>query len=90
MAKQVHLPNGLKPPRALVKKPRLFRHGGIEQGLREGRGFSIGELRKAGLAPKNAMKLGIHVDKRRRSVHEWNVEALRKFVEDVKKAGINI
>jgi large subunit ribosomal protein L13e len=47
--------------------------------LREGKGFSVGELRAAGLTLKEAEELGLRVDRRRRSVHSWNVELLRRL-----------
>ncbi len=75
---------------ALVKKPRLRKLGYVEVGLRKGRGFSIGELREAGLTPEKARRLGLYVDKRRKTVHPWNVEALKKFLEEVRKRGIEI
>lgn len=75
---------------ALVKKPRLRKLGRVEVGLRRGRGFSIGELREAGLTPEKARKLGLYVDKRRKTVHSWNVEALKKFLEEARKKGIEI
>ena len=62
----------------IVYKPRLF-----EQ-KREGRGFSVGELRSVGLSVREARKLGLRVDERRRSVHEWNVEALKNFLESLR------
>jgi len=46
---------------------------------RVGKGFSLGELREAGLTPADAKRLGIYVDKRRKSVHPWNVEILKKL-----------
>ncbi len=61
----------------VVIAPRLSRR-------REGRGFSVGELIRAGLTLQQARKLGIRIDKRRRSTHEWNVEALKQFVESLK------
>ncbi len=76
----------LQPPVAIVKKPRLVKLGPVDPGVRKGRGFSIGELREAGINVKQARKLGIHVDKRRRSVHQWNVEALREYLKKLGKA----
>jgi large subunit ribosomal protein L13e len=66
----------------LVKKPVLRIHGGIDQGLRRGKGFSLAELREAGLSPVEARRLGIPVDKRRRSKHNHNVEILRKILSE--------
>jgi len=63
-----------------VKKPRLLKNGGLEAGHRHGRGFSLRELALAGLTVKKALKMGIPVDKRRRSLHEENVEKLKKHV----------
>jgi len=56
--------------------------------VREGRGFSKGELKEVGLSPSEAMRLGIPVDKRRRTVHEENVERLRAYLEEAKKTGV--
>ncbi len=72
-----------KVPKAIVKKPRLIRHGGIDPGTREGRGFSKGELEAVGLTFKEALRLGIPIDKRRRSVHEWNIASLREFLSKI-------
>jgi large subunit ribosomal protein L13e len=90
MKSRLQLPPGLTPPKALVKKPKLRKLGPLEPGLREGRGFSLGELKEAGLTPERAKKLGIYVDKRRKTVHPWNVEALRNFLERLKEAGIKV
>lgn len=76
----------LEPPVAIVKKPRLVKMKGLDPGTRQGRGFSLGELRMAGLSPSEAKRLGIYVDKRRKSVHEWNVKALREYLEKLRKA----
>ena len=48
---------------------------------RKGRGFSLNELKEAGVTIDVAKKLGIPVDKRRRSRREENVKALKEFVE---------
>jgi len=73
-------------PKPLVKKPILRIHGLIDQGLREGKGFSKGELEAVGLDFKKALKLGLKIDKRRRSVHEWNIELLRKYLESIRSS----
>ncbi|MCE4606738.1 MAG: ribosomal protein L13e [Desulfurococcales archaeon] len=66
--------------KAWVKIPVLIKQGGIEIGWRVGRGFSIGELGEAGLAVKKARKMGLPIDERRRSVHEYNVSKLKEIL----------
>ncbi|MCC6029678.1 MAG: ribosomal protein L13e [Candidatus Korarchaeum sp.] len=46
---------------------------------RVGRGFSLGELERAGISIEEAKKLGIYIDRRRKSVHEWNVNTLLRL-----------
>jgi len=62
-------------------EPKVFKKGGKQ---RYGRGFSVGELEKAGLHSMEAMKAGLPVDFRRRTAHEGNVEAVRSFLGDKK------
>ena len=73
----------LVPPEPIVKRPILRKHGGLDQGTRIGRGFSKGELEAVGLDFKTAMKLGLRIDKRRRSVHEWNIQALTEYLKKI-------
>jgi large subunit ribosomal protein L13e len=49
---------------------------------RVGRGFSLNELKEAGLTTDVAKKLGLYVDKRRRSIWPQNVRALKKLLEE--------
>ncbi|MEM1563197.1 MAG: ribosomal protein L13e [Candidatus Bathyarchaeia archaeon] len=58
-------------------KPLVFKKGGKQ---RLGKGFSLGELKEVRLSLKQALKLGIPVDSRRRTVHETNVKALKEFL----------
>ena len=47
--------------------------------MREGRGFSLGEIRRAGLTVHEARRLGILVDKRRKTSHPTNVQTLKEY-----------
>jgi ribosomal protein L13E len=64
-------------------KPTVFKRSGKQ---RHGKGFSRGELKKAGLSLKEALKLGIPVDSRRRTLHEGNINVIKRFLEDKKAA----
>lgn len=54
---------------------------------RAGRGFSLNELKEAGLTMDLARKLGIPVDKRRRSCRDENVKALKEFLQEISSEG---
>jgi large subunit ribosomal protein L13e len=53
-------------------------------GKRSGKGFSREELKKAGLNPAEAKKLKLPVDKRRKTAHDQNVEAIKAYAEKKK------
>jgi large subunit ribosomal protein L13e len=61
-----------------TEQPKIFKQDGKQ---REGRGFSRGELAKAGSHMKEALKLHISLDPRRKTVHDENVETLLKLLE---------
>ena len=65
----------VSPPVPSVPK---FVHGVHK--LREARGFSLGELKQAGVLKSQARLMGIRVDSRRSTVHSQNVTALRAFL----------
>ena len=65
----------------MTVKPRVFKKGGK---ARCGKGFSGEELKKAGLSFKDALRLGIPIDSKRRTAHEENVEAIETFLESTK------
>ena len=46
--------------------------------LRNGKGFSIEEIRKAGLSLHTAKRLGVSIDKRRKTLHPQNVQRLKE------------
>lgn len=48
---------------------------------RKGKGFSREELKKAGLSFGEALKLGVPIDFRRRTIHEENVKDVKSFLK---------
>ena len=48
------------------------------------RGFSLTELKKAGLTKQDAKKMGIPLDVKRKSAHDENVETLKAHAEKAK------
>ena len=59
---------------------------GKERKTREGRGFSQKELRSVGLSLGHALKMGIGVDKHRRSIHEENVKLLKEYLAKLEES----
>lgn len=54
----------------MVDKPKVLKKGGKP---RDGRGFSRSELKQVGSYPKEALRLRIPLDVRRKTAHEENV-----------------
>ncbi len=75
-------------PIPLVRSPRLIRHKGLLPRIRQGRGFSIGEIEAIGLTAREARLLGIYVDERRKSIHEENIETLKAYLTMVIEKGM--
>ncbi|AOL17124.1 50S ribosomal protein L13e [Sulfolobus sp. A20] len=70
-------------PTPKIKRPNFtFEYKNDRKVYRVGKGFSVGEIVKAGLTIEKARKLGIYVDIRRKSVHEENIQMLKKFIEN--------
>lgn len=55
-----------------------------------GKGFSLGELREAGLNPGEARHLGVPVDLRRSTSHSENVESLKDWVKEARREGFRV
>lgn len=55
--------------------------------VKEGRGFSIGELMKLDLNVGEARRLDIPVDERRSTSYKENVERLRNWLTEAEKTG---
>ena len=56
-----------------------------ERKPRIGRGFSLGELKKAGLTIKQVRDLGLMVDVRRSSTYDENVSRLKDIAKAVEE-----
>jgi len=70
-------------PTPIVKRPRLIKLRGIDPGMRSGRGYSLRELKQAGLTITTAKQLGVPIDFRRRSLHQHNVDMLKEFLSKI-------
>jgi large subunit ribosomal protein L13e len=64
-----------------IIRPKIRRTDGKE---RNGRGFSLEELKKAGLNKSEAIKLEIPVDKRRKTAHDQNVQKIKSYAKKKK------
>ena len=64
----------------------------VESGdrVREGKGFSLGELEAVELTAGNAKKMGIPVDTKRGTSHDENIETLKEFLKDAKDLDIKV
>lgn len=58
--------------------------------IRTGRGFSLGELKEAGLNVGEARHLGVPVDLDRSTSYAENVERLREWMEEAKREGFRV
>jgi len=65
----------------MTNEPKVFKRGGKQ---RFGKGFSREELKKAGLSSKEALRLGIPVDSRRKTAHEENIKVAKTFLGNKK------
>ncbi len=54
--------------------------------VRAGRGYSLGELKEAGLDPRVARKSGVPVDVWRQTKHPENVEQLKSIAKTTEPA----
>ena len=59
-------------------KPIITKQNGNQ---RPGKGFSPDEIKEAGLDAGSARKLSVPVDRKRKTSHEKNIEALKAHME---------
>jgi ribosomal protein L13E len=62
-------------------KPKVSKPDGKQ---RSGKGFSLEEIKKAGVDKAETKRLEIPVDKRRKTAHDQNVKAVKAYVEKAK------
>jgi large subunit ribosomal protein L13e len=53
---------------------------------KKGRGFSIAEVKEAGISIRQARDMGLIVDLRRKTCHQENIEVLKQYAADLQKA----
>ncbi len=78
----------IETPEPIVLTPLVWRGKYNIAKQRVGRGFSVGELKEAGISKERAKLLGIHIDIRRKSVYKENIEALKRFLEAYKEGKV--
>lgn len=61
----------------------FYRRGSRHLKMRDARGFSIGEVKAAGLTPTEVRRVGFYVDERRLSNRQDNVKVLKQLVKQV-------
>lgn len=62
-------------------RPKVFKD---KRKQRTGKGFSRDELKKANSSLKEAVKFGIPIDAKRKTIHDENVEAVKTFLQKKK------
>ncbi|MEM2739764.1 MAG: ribosomal protein L13e [Candidatus Bathyarchaeia archaeon] len=62
-----------------MKRPIVKRPG--RGTFRIGRGFSLGEVIEVGLTIDKARRLGVAVDRRRKTVRRENIDALKAYIK---------
>ena len=72
------------PPPPKAKVPLIRKYGGVSpRRLKIARGFSLGEIEKAGLTLEKARKIGVYVDIRRKTIHGVNVKNLEEWLKSI-------
>lgn len=56
---------------------------------REGKGFSKGELREVGIDFKQALRLTIPIDLRRKTKHKENIKILKQHLKSLKTSKLS-
>ncbi|QOJ79699.1 ribosomal protein L13e [Infirmifilum lucidum] len=74
-------------PQPHVNSVPLRRYGGVlPRPIRDGKGFSLGEIKALNLTEHEARLLGVYVDLRRKTVHEENIRILKEYLINLRRA----
>ena len=65
-------------------EPRVMRCNDSRR-FRTGKGFSLGEIQGAGLTAHEAKRLSLRIDRRRKTTHEINIQAIKAYVKEQKE-----
>ncbi|MHA1644553.1 MAG: ribosomal protein L13e [Candidatus Freyarchaeota archaeon] len=65
-------------------EPRVMRCNDSKR-FRAGKGFSLGEIQGAGLTVHEAKRLSLRIDRRRKTTHEINIQAIKAYVKEQKE-----
>ena len=57
-----------------------------KNGMKEGKGFSKGELEKVGIDFKQALRAKIPIDLRRQTKHEENIKLLKHYLRSLRSS----
>ncbi len=63
-------------------KPTITKQNGKQS---QGKGFSLNELKQAGVDKQQAKRIGLPVDVKRKSAHDQNVQALKEHAQKAKE-----
>ncbi len=58
--------------------------------VRTGRGFSVDEVKEAGVNVGEARRLGVPVDQRRSTTYPENVESLKAWIVEARREGLRV
>jgi large subunit ribosomal protein L13e len=65
-------------------EPRVMQSQDIRK-FKIGRGFSLGEISGAGLSVHEAKRLSLRIDRRRKTTHEFNIDAIKSYIKEKKR-----
>lgn len=82
---EILIPESISPKLRMNIKP-LAKCPKCPRGVRKGKGFSSQELIKAGIRTEDIKQFNLPLDKRRKSIHNQNIETLKSLIEGSKHA----